>query len=227
MKNSHSIYGANPYAQPSSYCLAALHAGVLNKQGGQVMVTQVEKSIYPGVTRNGVQSGNWEPGRGFHVDAAPGSAPPSPPQQQAFATPPAALPQPPPGVDSSGRPIQAPIEQTLRTVGHVQVYINFVTDSAQLLPSSDPVLSELLKTLMQNPGLQIDLIGHTDSTGTAPHNQELSERRAASVYLWLVQHGISRERLRSSGRGFLEPIATNDTLEGRALNRRVEVSALR
>jgi outer membrane protein OmpA-like peptidoglycan-associated protein len=223
---NHHVSGANPYAPPSDYCRAALHAGILNKQGGQVMVTQVEKAMYPGVTRNEVQSGNWEPGRGFRVDAVPGATPP--PQQQAIVTP-QPPPQPPPtnpGVDSAGRPIQAPIEQTLRSLGYVQVYINFVTDSAQLLPSSNPVLSELLKTLTQNPSMQIALIGHTDSTGTAPHNQDLSERRAASVYLWLVQHGIPRERLRSSGRGYLEPIATNDTVEGRALNRRVEVKAV-
>jgi outer membrane protein OmpA-like peptidoglycan-associated protein len=125
-----------------------------------------------------------------------------------------------------GRPIQAPIAATLKSAGRVQVYINFVTDSSQLQSSSDKVLKELLTALQQSPELKVDLIGHTDSVGNSQHNQDLSERRAASVYLWLSQHGITRERLHSSGRGFLEPIATNDTNEGRALNRRVEVKAV-
>jgi OOP family OmpA-OmpF porin len=103
-------------------------------------------------------------------------------------------------VDASGRPIQAPIAETLRAAGKVQVYVNFVTDSAQLQSSSDPVLNELLKTLKDSPELRVDLVGHTDSTGSGAHNHDLSERRAASVYLWLVQQGVSRERLRSSGR---------------------------
>jgi outer membrane protein OmpA-like peptidoglycan-associated protein len=126
-------------------------------------------------------------------------------------------------LDATGKPIQAPIAPTLKETGHVQVYINFVTDSAQLQRSSDPVLNELAATLKASPDLKVDLIGHTDAVGSDAHNQDLSKRRAASVYLWLVQHGIAHDRLQSEGHGFLEPIAPNETAEGRALNRRVEV----
>jgi outer membrane protein OmpA-like peptidoglycan-associated protein len=69
-------------------------------------------------------------------------------------------------------------------------------------------------------------VGHTDSQGSAPYNLDLSQRRAAAVYLWLIQHGIDSGRLRSDGRGLMEPIADNETETGRALNRRVEVKAL-
>jgi outer membrane protein OmpA-like peptidoglycan-associated protein len=126
-------------------------------------------------------------------------------------------------LDATGKPIQAPIAPTLKATGHVQVYVNFVTDSAQLQGSSNAVLNELAATLKASPELKVDLVGHTDAVGSDAHNMELSKRRAAAVYLWLVQHGISHDRLQSEGHGFLEPIATNETSEGRALNRRVEV----
>jgi outer membrane protein OmpA-like peptidoglycan-associated protein len=88
------------------------------------------------------------------------------------------------------------------------------------------VLQELLATLQGAPELKVELIGHTDSQGSAPYNLDLSQRRAAGVYLWLIQHGVESGRLRSDGRGLMEPIADNDTDAGRALNRRVEVKAI-
>jgi outer membrane protein OmpA-like peptidoglycan-associated protein len=229
-----NIRGANPYTFESSICRAALHAGVIGANGGQVIVTPENAPVFPGVTRNGVSSNAWEKGWGFRVASAvsPQPAKPSTPVSHDESAGDSVGRGPRSGgpgdglVDASGRPIQAPIAETLRAAGKVQVYVNFVTDSAQLQPSSDAVLNELLKTLKDSPELRVDLVGHTDSTASAAHNQDLSERRAASLYLWLVQHGIARERLRSSGRGFLEPIATNDTDAGRALNRRVEVKSL-
>jgi outer membrane protein OmpA-like peptidoglycan-associated protein len=201
-------FGANPFYWQSSICRAALHAGVLDAKGGQVVVTPEKAPVFPAVNRNGVKGRSWSSDFGFRIAAAKS-------EQGTEGQ-----------LDAAGRPVQAPIAQTLKATGRVQVYINFVTDSAQLQPSSDKVLNELLSTLTASPELRVDLIGHTDSVGNGPHNQDLSERRAAAVYLWLVQHGIARERLHSSGRGFLEPIATNDTDQGRALNRRVEVKAL-
>jgi outer membrane protein OmpA-like peptidoglycan-associated protein len=87
-------------------------------------------------------------------------------------------------------------------------------------------LRELLSALNSRPELRVDLIGHTDAVGSAAHNQDLSARRAVTVYTWLVQRGVDPSRLRSSGRGFAEPIADNASVVGRALNRRVEVRAL-
>ncbi|MBV8096371.1 MAG: OmpA family protein [Acetobacteraceae bacterium] len=78
-------------------------------------------------------------------------------------------------------------------------------------PSGDRVLNELLTTLQQSPELSVGLVGHRDSAGAGAHDQELPDRRAASVYLWLMQGGIGRDRLRSRGRGFLEPITTKTT----------------
>jgi outer membrane protein OmpA-like peptidoglycan-associated protein len=108
----------------------------------------------------------------------------------------------------------------------VQLYINFATDQDKPLPSSEPVLQELLATLKGDGALRVILIGHTDNQGSAPYNLDLSQRRAAAVYLWLIQHGMDSGRLRSDGRGLMEPIADNATEWGRALNRRVEVKAM-
>ena len=76
------------------------------------------------------------------------------------------------------------------------------------------------------PTLKIELGGHTDSQGSAPYNQSLSERRAKAVVDFVTKAGISGARLVSAGYGEVEPIATNDTKEGRQLNRRTEFKIL-
>jgi outer membrane protein OmpA-like peptidoglycan-associated protein len=211
-----SLWGANPYHYDSSICRAAVHAGTISAQtGGQIVVTPEQATVFPAVARHGVESSAWGEGFGFRVAAVPGMLPPPRPTSPVS-----------PVVDAAGRPIQAPIAETLRTQRTVQVYINFVTGKADLQPSAEPVLRELLATLKGDQTLRVDLIGHTDSVGSSDHNKDLSERRAAAVYFWLVRNGIQRDRLRSSGRGFTEPIADNATAEGRGLNRRVEVKAI-
>jgi outer membrane protein OmpA-like peptidoglycan-associated protein len=207
-----SVYGANPYYWQSAPCRAALHAGAANAQGGQIVIAPEPQPFFPAVTRNGVEGRSYGEGEGFRVTAVPGSMP------AASATTPA--------VDAAGQPVQAPIAETLRATGRVQLYINFATDKDKPLPSSEPVLQELLATLQGEPSLRVELVGHTDSQGSAPYNLDLSQRRAAAVYLWLIQHGIDSGRLRSDGRGLMEPIADNETDSGRALNRRVEVKAV-
>ena len=151
-------------------------------------------------------------GTGFRVTAVP-------------ELPPVAAARDPRSI-TAGKPIQAPIAETLRETGRVQLYINFATDQAKPLPSSEPVLQELLATLQGDKALRVILIGHTDNQGSAPYNLDLSQRRAAAVYLWLIQHGVDSGRLRSDGRGLMEPIADNTSESGRALNRRVEVKAV-
>ena len=69
----------------------------------------------------------------------------------------------------------------------------------------------------------MDIVGHTDSTGTDAINQPLSERRAASVAAFLINEGVMRERLYVAGASSRNPIASNDTVEGRSQNRRVEI----
>ena len=207
-----SVYGANPYYWQSAPCRAALHAGAANAQGGQIVIAPEAQPFFPAVTRNGVEGRSYSEGEGFRVTAVPGSMPAA----SAAA----------PVVDATGNPVQAPIAATLRATGRVQLYVNFATDKDKPLPSSEPVLQELLATLQGDPALRVELVGHTDSQGSAPYNLDLSQRRAAAVYLWLIQHGVDSGRLRSDGRGLMEPIADNETEAGRALNRRVEVKAL-
>jgi len=77
--------------------------------------------------------------------------------------------------------------------------------------------------LMDEPKLHATIIGHTDDQGSQSYNQSLSEARAEAVLKWLVAKGIPDSRLQSEGRGMDEPISSNDTERGRALNRRTEI----
>lgn len=101
--------------------------------------------------------------------------------------------------------------------------IYFETDSDVLKPESKKDLDMLSDILKRNPQANLDVEGHTDNTGSAEHNLDLSTRRAAAVVKYLVDKGIDATRLASHGYGETMPVATNDTPEGRALNRRVEL----
>ena len=74
-----------------------------------------------------------------------------------------------------------------------------------------------------NPALRIEIEGHTDNQGTDEYNLELSMKRAQAVYNYLLEHGISADRLTYKGYGESKPVSPNDTEEGRALNRRTEI----
>jgi outer membrane protein OmpA-like peptidoglycan-associated protein len=101
--------------------------------------------------------------------------------------------------------------------------VHFQTASATILPDSFPMLGEVVALLKATPGIKkMRIEGHTDSHGGADYNLDLSKRRAASVRQWLIEHGIDPGRLESQGYGLTQPIDTNDTVEGRAANRRVE-----
>ncbi len=102
----------------------------------------------------------------------------------------------------------------------------FATDSYTLKPSSLPELERLLQLLRENPGLEIEISGHTDNTGSFEHNLWLSEKRAQRVYDYLTSKGIDPHRLRYKGYADTQPIDTNKTEEGRANNRRTEFSVL-
>lgn len=109
--------------------------------------------------------------------------------------------------------------------GHMAIYgVLFDTDSAGIKEESAPVLAEIAKLLQNRPGLNILVVGHTDNQGAFEYNIGLSSRRANAVTRYLQKsHGIDGGRLRAEGVGFLAPVASNDTPEGRALNRRVEL----
>jgi outer membrane protein OmpA-like peptidoglycan-associated protein len=101
--------------------------------------------------------------------------------------------------------------------------ILFDTDSDKLKPESAPVIKAIAQGLDKNPNLKLQIEGHTDSTGEAAHNLDLSKRRAEAVKSVLVsQFGVSADRLTTVGLGASKPIDSNDTPSGRAQNRRVE-----
>jgi OmpA-OmpF porin, OOP family len=108
--------------------------------------------------------------------------------------------------------------------GHVSVYgIEFDTGKATLRPASEAVLVEEQKLLTNQHDWKMKIEGHTDSTGSKAGNMTLSQQRAASVVAWLTKGGITGSRLTASGLGDTKPVGDNDTEEGRARNRRVEL----
>lgn len=96
-------------------------------------------------------------------------------------------------------------------------------DSDQAVIKDTRALDEAVATLKANPKLTGEVQGHTDSTASADYNQKLSEARARAVRDYFIRQGIAPERIRAIGFGETRPAASNDTLEGRALNRRVEL----
>jgi outer membrane protein OmpA-like peptidoglycan-associated protein len=110
--------------------------------------------------------------------------------------------------------------------GRVALYINFDIDNATLRPDAQPVVEEINKLLTADPALKLSIEGHTDNTGAAAHNQQLSAARARSVLGALVGLGIDPARLQSKGFGQDKPLADNGSEDGRAKNRRVELVKL-
>lgn len=99
----------------------------------------------------------------------------------------------------------------------------FAVDSAAIRPDLQADLRSVASSLIRYPNSRIEVIGHTDNTGSAAYNYDLSQRRANSVASVLGQNGVPMGRISTFGRGFDQPIASNATAEGRAQNRRVEI----
>ncbi|TVQ54481.1 MAG: OmpA family protein [Rhodobacteraceae bacterium] len=130
---------------------------------------------------------------------------------------------------------QAQLEQDLAGTGATivntgdQLLVNlpagvtFDFDSAAVRPEFIPALNDVANTLRQFQQSYVDVVGHTDNVGSAAYNQTLSERRAQSVANVLTNRGVQPQRIITSGMGFNQPVASNDTPEGRARNRRVEL----
>ena len=117
------------------------------------------------------------------------------------------------------------IEQSLQQTGRAEVYgIYFDFGSASIRPESAPVLKQISDALAKNPAWKLSIEGHTDNVGGDGYNLDLSNRRAQAVKLALVsQYHVDASRLATAGFGASRPKETNDTLEGRARNRRVEL----
>ncbi|MEZ4415580.1 MAG: OmpA family protein [Gemmatimonadota bacterium] len=102
--------------------------------------------------------------------------------------------------------------------------ILFGFDSDRLLPDAQTNLTNLAESLRDYPGTNVLVVGHTDATGSDSYNQGLSERRAGAAARFLMDRGVDADRIDRQGLGETEPVASNETEEGRALNRRVEVA---
>jgi outer membrane protein OmpA-like peptidoglycan-associated protein len=129
------------------------------------------------------------------------------------------------GPGGGGRGTSAMADE-LRKSCHLELSgIYFNTGSASLLPESQPALRQLAQVVRQSKGPVLEVQGHTDNIGTAQFNRELSQQRAEAVRQVLVsQFGIPPAKLTARGFGFTRPVDTNDTVVGRAHNRRVELA---
>jgi outer membrane protein OmpA-like peptidoglycan-associated protein len=88
------------------------------------------------------------------------------------------------------------------------------------------ILNQVADSLAANPAMKAEIGGHTDNTGNDKHNQKLSEKRAQAVKAYLVKRGIAGDRLTAKVYGKSQPVDTNETPEGRELNRRVELKVI-
>ena len=104
--------------------------------------------------------------------------------------------------------------------------ITFDNNKDTIRSSSRRTLDKAVNVLTDNPGVRIEITGHTDDKGTREHNLDLSRRRAEAVKAYLVEAGVDESRIETAGQGPDEPIDTNDTREGRANNRRIEFELL-
>jgi OOP family OmpA-OmpF porin len=119
----------------------------------------------------------------------------------------------------------AALANDIRTTGHVAVYdILFDTGKSDIKPESAKAIEEIAKMLKGDPALKLHVVGHTDNEGTLDGNLKLSMARAQAVISALTgSHGIAASRLNAFGCGQYAPVASNDTPEGKAKNRRVEL----
>lgn len=127
------------------------------------------------------------------------------------ATPP---PPPPP-------PPAPPVQKKIILRG-----VNFDFDKANIRPDAVPILREAANILKENPTLNVSVEGHTDSVGSDAYNLKLSLRRANAVKQFLMKEGVAESRLTTRGLGESQPVASNDTDDGRAQNRRVELKPI-
>jgi OOP family OmpA-OmpF porin len=179
--------------------------------------------------------GDWILSAGLSWDFGGKEPPPPPPPEEPPPPPP---PPPNPDLDGDGVlnehdkcPNTRPgavvdldgceVEAVIELDG-----VHFDFDKATLKPEAKAVLNEAAALLAKHERVVVEVAGHTDSTGPEAYNQKLSERRAMAVQDYLVEKGVRASRLSAKGYGESMPVASNDTKEGRAENRRVELIVL-
>lgn len=137
-----------------------------------------------------------------------------------FLDPEEEAPPPPPTPTPTPSPESLPAPSSKRLVLRG---VNFDFNKSDIRPDSRPVLDEAAEVLAAHPGVRIAVEGYTDSKGTDAYNEKLSVRRAEAVFRYLVNRGVAPERMEVIGYGETRPVADNDTEQGRAENRRVEL----
>lgn len=121
------------------------------------------------------------------------------------------------------------IAKALKKDGKVVISggILFKFDSSELTPQAEDIASRIAEVMKDNPDLKIAVVGNTDNTGNFNYNIKLSERRARAFMDAVIMDGVAASRLAAVGMGPLNPVATNDTNDGRSQNRRVELVLIR
>jgi OOP family OmpA-OmpF porin len=130
-------------------------------------------------------------------------------------------------VDASGCPRATKSAKVTAAGTWLYEDIRFANGKAELTASSTPVLQEIAAAMKANPEVKVEIQGHTDSRGSLALNERLSQERADAVRNYLLDQGIAPERMRAKGYGPHRPIADNNTADGRAQNRRVELKPLK
>ena len=116
------------------------------------------------------------------------------------------------------------MEQALQTKERYDLYgLRFDSDQSTIQADAKSLLDDIATTLKNFPEWHLRIVGHTDATADPAHNEALSLERANAIKAALVERGIDEQRLAAAGAGEKRPVAGNDTPEGRALNRRVEL----
>ena len=137
--------------------------------------------------------------------------------------PEAAPPPPPPAPAPAPKPAAKAVQKTIVLPG-----VNFAFNKADLLPEAKAILDrEVVPEVKADSAIELSIEGHTDSVGSDVYNEKLSGQRAGSVWKYLVSQGIDSSRMQAKGYGETQPIASNDTAEGRAKNRRVEIKVIK
>ena len=170
------------------------------------------------------------------IGMVPRPIPVPPPEPTAMVRKPIPAPPPPPPPEATAmvrKPIPArakPILLAQKTTSEPKVImlggINFRFDSFSLTLKTRAILDKQVAIMKKHPKIKVEVAGHTDSIGTISYNQALSERRAKAAKMCLVSRGSPPDRLKAVGYGESCPIAPNDTKEGRAKNRRVELKVI-
>ena len=127
--------------------------------------------------------------------------------------------------DEDGCPDELP--EVVRQFTGVIEGIEFGYDSTDITEATKPVLDRAIKVLEDYPDIRIEIVGHTDNEGTPDYNEKLSKDRAEAVKGYLVEQGIDADRIETRGAGETEPLASNETKEGRAQNRRTEFKVIK